>query len=783
MTRIIPRNKIKMSVIKRNKQQQHYSGDKVTSFIHNVAYNIHPSLSIDVNTLLPLKGVPAKVSSADLCEYIAQCAAAHTATHPDYGVLAGRAVMANLKKEAPATFSAAVTALSPALDDEYVNFVTQHAALLDSMVEHVRDFTFDIFAVATLKKSYLMRQPDTRVIVETPQYLYMRIATWMYMKTGDLNRIRAVYECLSLKQISHATPTMFNSAMKKNAQLASCFLVDMNDSIDSIFSTLKQCATISKNAGGVGLNISNIRGAGTPIAGTGGTSNGIVPMLHCFEKTALYCDQGGGKRKGSFAVFTEVHHPDLEDFLLMKKPDGEESRRCRSLFYGLWVSDLFFKRVEQDADWSLFDSTVCPELNTLYGKEYETAYRAAEQQGKATKVVKARHIFNMMLESMIETGTPYVLFKDAINRRNNQKAAGTITGSNLCCEIMEYKNKHETAVCTLASICLITCVTENNEFDFEKLRYLTNIVTENLNQTIDIGMYPVEEARRSHMKRRPIGIGVQSLGDVFNKLQLVYGSKEAIALDAKIHETIYLQAMKTSCELAKKHGYYKTFPESPLACGKFQFDLYDDDNTVLNFPEEWDDVRQDVMAHGVRNSLLVALMPTASSASICGNSESFEPRTSNCYVRRTLGGEFLVVNKYMFEDRAWTADMTNVLIRDRGSVKNMPGFTDHEKQVYRTVYECSMKSHIDHASARQRFVDQSQSMNLYFQEVSKSKLMKALFYGWRKGNLKTGCYYMRRGIKGSMMGVVDTAVNTKGAQAEEKKANCDDDDVCVMCSS
>ena len=759
-------------VQKRSGHTEEYDETKVDNFIQNIK-QVSPKLShVDTDELLPLQGVPSTTTTPEINKLVAETAAALSTTHPQYGMLAGRIIITDLHKKTPPTFSQAVAKLgNKVLNDDFLAFVEENAEVLDNMVKAERDFTFDIFAISTLQRSYLLKDLE-RNVVERPQYLWMRVAVALHMP--NLTKVEETYTMLSTKQFTHATPTLFNSGTR-NQQLASCFLLDMDDSIDGIYSTLKDCAIISKNAGGLGLNINKIRGTGAPIHGTNGISNGIVPMLKVFEATAEYCDQGGGKRKGSCATYIQPHHPDIIDWLMLRRPDGIESRRCRSLFYGLWVSDLFMRRVQQNGQWSLIDNTAVPELETTYGEEFEAVYEKAERDGKAVRTMPARELFNIILESQIETGTPYILFKDAANRRNNQKAAGVLTGSNLCCEIMEYKDRDEIAVCTLASICLPACI-RNGEFDFQHLRELVSIVTKNLNITIDRSTYPVPQARYGHLKRRPIGIGVQGLSDVFQSLSIVFGSDEALELDAKIFETIYLQAMRTSCDLAKLEAAYTTFQFSPLAKGQFQFDLYDK-NIPLHYADEWEALRADVMKHGVYNSLLIALMPTASSAQIVGNSESFEVRTSNCYVRRTLGGEFVVVNPYLFEGRKWTEEMSASLIENRGSVQKMDELSAHDKAVFRTVYEIKMKDHIRHAAVRQPFVDQSQSMNLYFAQPSKKKLMSALFYGWQQG-LKTGAYYMRRQTQGKMMGTVK-----RKKKAGKPEMKCDEEEVCVMCSS
>lgn len=764
-------------VVKRNGKEE-YSEEKVASFLSKMS-NLPPQkLHIDVDDILPLQGVPSEVTSSELRKLVAETAAYHTVTHPDYAMLAGRILISGLKKTVPATFTSAMSALGPnVLNSDFLLFVSRNAKKLQAMIVEERDYTHDVFAVSTLMRSYLMRDID-REIVELPQYMWLRVSVALHMDSS-LEKIKETYDLLSTKQFTHATPTLFNSGAI-NQQMASCFLLDVPDSIDGIFSTLRQCALISKNSGGLGISISKVRGTGSIIRGNM-RSSGIVPMLRNFESMVEYCDQGG-KRKGSCATFLRPYHVDIEDWLELKKPDGVESRRCRSLFYGLWVSDLFMRRVKSNGDWSLFDNTKVPLLESTYGEEFERIYIEAEKAGKAVKTIKAQYLWNKVLESQIETGTPYVLFADACNKRNNQKAAGALTGSNLCTEILEYKDTKEVAVCTLASISLPACVKTVDgqvSFDFKHLRKLVDVCVRNLNITIDKSTYPVPEAEYGHKKRRPIGLGVQGLSDCFQLLSLVFGSEEALNLDRKIFETMYLQAVTTSCHLAKKHGPYKTFKGSPLSQGLFQFDMYDEEPN-LYYPEEWAALRKCVMRIGVRNSLLIALMPTASSAQILGNSESFEVRTSNCYVRRVLGGEFVVTNPILYKNRKFTPEMVDNLITNRGSVQNMQELTEHERKVFRHAFETGMKDHIKHCAARQRFVCQSQSMNLYFATPTKNKIHSALFYAWESG-CKTGSYYLRRLIKGRMMGIKQVAQKNKAKKPEMKSE--EEDEVCVMCSS
>lgn len=761
------------TVTKRNNTTETYSATKVEIFVKTLI-DIEPKLNlVDPSVFLPLRGLAKRPTSADVATLVAESAAAHTITHVQYGRLAGRAVVSNLLKTCAPSYSAATAELTHILDPAYVSFVEDNAQKLDAMIVKDNNFLFDIFGIETLKRSYLLRDDDRRH-VESPQHLFMRVAVALHRP--DMERIKETYTLMSTHNFTHATPTLFNSGCR-NGQLASCYLVDMNDSIEGIYGTLKKCAQISKMAGGIGLNIGRIRGSGAPIRGTNGTSNGVVPMLKVFEATADYVDQGGGRRKGSCATFLTPSHPDIIDWLHLRRPDGVESRRARGLFYGLMVPDLFMKRVEQDGQWSLFQPNVCPELEDTFGERYEMLYERFEKEGKACATMPARKIWNTILDSQIESGTPYILFRDTINRHNNQTSL--IRQSNLCCEILEVTNQGETAVCTLASVCLPKCV-QGGEFSFDHLRKLVDVIIRNLNKTIDRSSYPVHSAKYSHKKRRPVGLGVQGLSDTFQMLSLVVGSEEALEFDAKVFETIYLQACTTSMKLAQKFGYYDTYPFSPMAAGQFQFDLYGEDKVKLNYPEEWKSLRSEILKHGMRNSLLVANMPTASSAQIFGNSESFETRTSNAYVRRTLSGEYIVVNHVLQESRQWTHDMAQNLLANRGSVQNMAELSDHDKKVFRTVFEIKMKDHINHAAVRQPFVDQSQSLNLHFKAPTRKLLTNALFYGWRK-QLKTGMYYLRRETKGAMMGTL-AAEASKTSQEQKKEMVCTDD-VCVMCSS
>ena len=762
------------SVIKRNNTVQTYDDSKLESFILSLC-NIEPQLNhVDVKKIIPLQGLPSKSpSTQEIASLVSETAAAYTVSHVDYGRLAGRCVVSNLLKTCAPTFSEATSRLS-ILDAAYKKFVLRHKDVLDGWIVRDRNFHHDVFSIETLKRSYLLRD-EKRQIVETPQQLWMRVAVAIHQP--DMESIKETYELLSQGFYTQATPTLFNSGIR-DGQLASCFLLDCQDSIEGIYSALKSCALISKQAGGIGLNINRIRGCGARIKGTGGVSSGIVPMLKVFESTALYVDQGGGKRKGSIACFLTPSHPDIMDFLQLRQPDGVESRRCRSLFTGLMIPDIFMERVKKNEMWSLFQPTDVPELEDTYGERYEKVYKDAEKAGLACGTYEAREIWATMIRSIIESGGPYCLFRDTINKHNNQ--VGLVRQSNLCVEIMETTDyKTETAVCTLASVCLPKMIEKDEQgelfFSFEKLRSVVAVVVRNLNKTIGRSTYPVHSAKYSHFKRRPIAVGVQGLSDTFQRLSLVFGTPECLDLDARIFETIYLQACTTSHEIAKELGPYSTFNDSPMARGKFQFDLYD---TKINlyYKDEWDRLRKNIVENGgVRNSLLVALMPTASSAQIMQNSESFAVRSSNAYVRRTLSGEFICVNHVLQESREWTQTMAEELLQNRGSVQNMSGISDHDKQVFRTIYECSMRDHITHCAVRQPFVDQSQSMSLWFSKPTVNKLSSALFFAHSQ-KLKTGMYYCRREVTGKTMGTLEK--KTK----EKTEMKCDGD-VCEMCSA
>ena len=669
--------------------------------------------------------------------------------------------------------------------------IKKHAALLDSTIIYDRDFNYDYFGFKTLERSYLMKLDGK--VVERPQHMLMRVALGIHKEA--IEAAIETYNLLSEKWFIHATPTLFNAATPK-PQLSSCFLLTMKeDSIDGIYDTLKQCAKISQSAGGVGLSIHNIRATGAYIRGTNGVSNGIVPMLRNFDMTARYVDQGGGKRKGSFAIYLEPWHADIFQFLDLKKNHGKEELRARDLFYALWIPDLFMKRVENNEEWALFCPSEAPGLADCYGEAFEKLYQKYECEGKARKTVKAQDLWFEILEAQIETGTPYMLYKDAVNRKSNQKNLGTIKSSNLCTEITEYTSPEEIAVCNLASVALPKFVTKDGKFDHQKLYDITYVITKNLNKVIDINYYPVKEARTSNLRHRPIGIGVQGLADTFLQLRMPFDAPEARGLNKDIFETIYFAAMTASKDLAKKEGSYETFKDSPVAQGLFQFDMWGIKPSSGRW--NWDGLKEEVKKYGVRNSLLVAPMPTASTSQILGNNECFEPYTSNIYTRRVLSGEFIVVNKHLLKDlialNLWDDYMKNEIIAANGSIQHIDRIPQHIKDLYRTVWEIPQKAIIDMAAERGAYICQSQSLNIHLQDSNFGKLTSMHFYAWKKG-LKTGMYYLRTKaaadaikftVQKQQAAYPNAAASTTEAQQSEIDVGCplDDSDECVACSS
>jgi len=741
-----------MLVLKRDGRRETVKFDKITARIEKLCYGLDPKFVNPVEVAMKvINGLYDGVSTQELDNLAAEIAATLTTKHPDFAKLAARIAVSNLHKVTSKSFSNTMKRLytyvdpkngqnAPLVSKETYKVIKEHAAELDEAIIYDRDFSYDYFGFKTLERSYLMKI-DGKTI-ERPQHLLMRVAVGIHGE--DIPAAIETYNLLSEKWFTHATPTLFNAGTPK-PQLSSCFLLTMkDDSIDGIYDTLKQCAKISQSAGGIGLSIHNIRAKGSYIKGTGGTSNGIVPMLRNFDMTARYVDQGGGKRKGSFAIYLEPWHSDIFDFLDLKKNHGKEEMRARDLFFAVWIPDLFMKRVESNEMWSLFCPNEAPGLGDVWGDEFERLYEKYERENKFRKQVKAQDLWFEILESQIETGTPYILYKDAANRKSNQKNLGTIKSSNLCTEIIEYTSPDEVAVCNLASIALPKFITAEGKFDHQKLYEITKVATRNLNKVIDINYYPVKEARTSNMRHRPIGLGVQGLADAFILLRMPFDSEEARRLNEDIFETIYFGAMEASMELSKQHGPYETFKGSPVSKGIFQFDMWN--VTPKSGRWNWDQLKRDVKQFGVRNSLLLAPMPTASTSQILGNNECFEPYTSNIYTRRTLSGEFIIANKHLMKDLMnlglWSETMRQKLISTNGSVQPIAEIPQNIKDIYRTVWEISQKSIIDMSADRGAYICQSQSLNIHLTNPNFGKLTSMHFYAWKKG-LKTGMYYLR----------------------------------------
>jgi len=738
-----------MFVIKRDGKKESVKFDKITARIEKLCYGFNLVDPIDVAKKV-IEGLFDGVTTSELDNLAAETAASLTTKHPDYALLASRIAVSNLHKNTVKSFSETMRKLHEYIDgktgknasliaDDVWEVIKDNAELLDSTIIYDRDFGFDYFGFKTLEKSYLLKIDGK--IAERPQHLFMRVSVGIHK--ADIGSVIKTYNLMSERWFTHATPTLFNAGTPK-PQMSSCFLLTMqDDSIDGIYDTLKQTAKISQSAGGIGLSIHNVRATGSYISGTNGTSNGIIPMLKVFNDTARYVDQGGGKRKGAFAIYLEPWHADVFDFLDLRKNHGKEEMRARDLFYALWVSDLFMRRVEANEEWSLFCPHEAPGLADCWGKEFEDLYERYEKEGRARRTVKAQELWFAILDAQVETGTPYLLYKDAANGKSNQQNLGTIKSSNLCTEIMEYTSKDEVAVCNLASLALPRYI-QNGVFDHDKLYEVTYQVAINLNTVIDNNYYPIEEARYSNLRHRPIGLGVQGLADTFILLRLPFESDEAKQLNKEIFETIYFAAMTASKDLAIKDGPYETFKGSPLSKGKFQFDLWN--VTPESGRWDWENLRLDVMNHGVRNSLLVAPMPTASTSQILGNNECFEPFTSNIYTRRVLSGEFIVVNKYLLRDLVnlglWNTAMKDRIITANGSIQEIEEIPTELKELYKTVWEIKMRSIIDMAADRGAYVCQSQSLNLFINAPNASKLTSMHFYAWKKG-LKTGMYYLR----------------------------------------
>ncbi len=740
-----------MQVVKRSGKREDVSFDKITARVKKLCYGLDTRYVSHIEIAKKvIQGLYDGVTTTELDNLAAETAATMATTHPEYALLAARISVSNLHKNTDKSFSNTIEALYNYIDpktgeqagligEDTYQLVSKHKDQLDSAIIYDRDYSFDFFGFKTLERSYLLRMDGE--VVERPQHMLMRAAIGIHGE--DLESAVQTYNLMSDKWFIHATPTLFNAGTPK-PQLSSCFLLSMtDDSISGIFDTLTRCAKISQSAGGIGLSIHNVRAQGSYIKGTGGTSNGIIPMLQVYNDTARYVDQGGGKRKGAFAIYLEPWHADVFEFLDLKKNHGKEELRARDLFYAMWISDLFMERVKVNGEWSLFCPNECPGLYDTYGGEFEALYHKYEKEGKARKTVNAQDLWFAILESQIETGTPYILYKDAANRKSNQKNLGTIRSSNLCTEIMEYTSPDEVAVCNLASISLGKFVKEDNTFDFDRLYEISRVVTRNLNKVIDINYYPIPEAENSNMRHRPIGIGVQGLADAFIMMRFPFDSPEAKQLNKDIFETIYFAALTESNVLAERDGAYKSYKGSPASKGELQYDMWGVDPSKR---WDWTDLKSKIKKHGLRNSLLLAPMPTASTSQILGNNECFEPYTSNIYTRRTLSGEYIVVNKHLLKDLIglglWDDSMKNRLMASNGSIQDFPDIPKDLKDLYKTVWEISQKVIIDMAADRGAYICQSQSMNLFVENPNFGKLSSMHFYAWQKG-LKTGMYYLR----------------------------------------
>ena len=799
-----------MYVVKRDGKKEPVMFDKITARVKKMCYGLNKIVDPVKVAMRVIEGLYDGVTTPELDSLAAEIAATMTTAHPDYAKLAARIAVSNLHKNTKKSFSETMLDLyeyvnprtgkkAPLLSDEVYKIIIDNAEKLDSTIIYSRDFNYDFFGFKTLERSYLLKLNG--IIVERPQHMLMRVSIGIHL--NDIDEAIATYELMSKKFFTHATPTLFNAGTPK-PQMSSCFLLQMqDDSIDGIYDTLKQTAKISQSAGGIGLSIHNVRATGSYIRGTNGTSNGIVPMLKVFNDTARYVDQGGGKRKGSFAMYIEPWHADVFEFLDLKKNHGKEEMRARDLFYAMWMPDLFMKRVQEDGQWTLMCPNECPHLFDTYGDEFEKLYEGYEKVGKGRKTIKARELWEKILESQIETGTPYMLYKDAVNRKSNHKNLGTIRSSNLCTEIMEYTANDEVAVCNLASIALPMFISEkeNGEkfFNHKKLYDVTKKVIRNLDTVIDRNYYPVKEAENSNFRHRPVGLGVQGLADAFIMLRLPFTSDTAKKLNQEIFETLYFASVQSSMEIAKAKEPYSTFKGSPMSEGEFQYNMWGINDEDLSGNWDWKKLRKNVIKHGVRNSLLVAPMPTASTSQILGNNEAFEPYTSNIYTRRVLSGEFIVVNKHLLEDlvemELWDNNMKEEIMRANGSIQHIEKIPQDLKELYKTVWEMSMKDIIDMARHRGYFIDQSQSLNLFMQDADYAKLTSMHFYGWKSG-LKTGMYYLR--TKSAVNAIQFTLSKEKKAVTKEEDApmtpkefkamvdsskNAAPDDDCLMCGS
>tara|TARA_Y100000389_G_scaffold196676_1_gene230020 strand:- start:2836 stop:5178 length:2343 start_codon:yes stop_codon:yes gene_type:complete len=778
---------IEMTVTKRNGEKEIMLFDKIVKRLKNIGNEVNLHVNYTNLAIKVIDQLYDGIKTSHIDELSAQQCASLVTNHPDYSILASRILISNHHKNTIPSFSNVMKQLYDFKDihgnqhsmisEELYKISKTYEKEIENMIDYDRDYYFNFFGFKTLERAYLMK--INKNIIERPQHMWMRVSIGIH--GNNLKQVKTTYDNMSNLYFTHATPTLFNAGTPR-PQLSSCYLQAMeSDSIDGIYNTLKDCANISKWAGGIGLHIHNIRGSGTHIRGTNGTSNGIVPMLRVFNNTARYVDQGGGKRNGSFAIYLEPWHSDIEDFLQMKKNHGDEEKKARDLFYALWIPDLFMKRVKTNGNWTLMCPDECPGLSDVYGDEFEKLYEKYENENRGKNTINARELWFKILDSQIETGTPYMLYKDAANKKSNQKNLGTIKSSNLCTEIIEYSNDKETAVCNLASIGLSKFVKEDKTFDYEHLHEITKIITENLNKVIDINFYPTEKTKVSNMRHRPIGIGVQGLADVFAMMNIPYESDEAREINKLIFETIYHGALEMSYELSitlgysnnNLPGYYSSFEGSPISQGIFQFDMW---GVTPSDRYDWQNLRENIIKYGVRNSLLLAPMPTASTSQILGNNECFEPFTSNIYIRRTLAGEFVIVNKYLMKElldlNIWNETVKNSIIAHNGSVQQLD-ISDFIKKKYKTAWEISMKHLIDMSKDRGAFICQSQSLNLWLEEPTYNNLTSMHFYAWESG-LKTGLYYLRTRAK---------AKPQQFTIEPDKKPEVQEDTGCEMCSA
>lgn len=775
-----------MYVMKRNGQKETVAFDKILQRIKNTGMEAGIQLNYTTLAMKVIDQLFDGISTTQIDELSADQCASLASTHPDYNALAGRIVVSNLQKNTSSSFSHVVKQLyefrdkhnniSPLVSDTLYQMVNDHGEELDALCDYSRDYLIDFFGFKTLERAYLMK--IDKKVVERPQHMWLRVSIGIH--GFNMERVKETYEYMSLKYFTHATPTLFNAGTPRQ-QLSSCFLLAMeSDSIPGIYNTLSDCANISKWAGGIGLHIHNIRATGSHIRGTNGTSNGIVPMLRVFNNTAKYVDQGGGKRNGSFAIYLEPWHADIEVFLQMRKNHGDEELKARDLFYALWMPDLFMERVKADADWTLMCPDECPGLADVYGDEFNELYKRYEEEKRGRKTMKARKLWFQILDAQMETGTPYLCYKDAANKKSNQKNVGVIKSSNLCTEIMEVSTSEETAVCNLASIALpafIDHTTTPPSYDFAKLHTITKAMTYNLNKVIDVNYYPTDKTKTSNMRHRPVGIGVQGLADTFIQMGFSFASDAAKDLNRRIFETLYHAALEQSCEMAKVEGAYETFAGSPASRGELQYDMWGVTPTEGRY--DWSVLKEQIKIHGLRNSLLLAPMPTASTSQILGYNECIEPITSNIYSRRTLAGEFIMGNKYLMRELLdlglWNEQLKNNMIANHGSIQHITTIPENIREKYKTVWEIPMRHLIDMAADRGAFVCQSQSLNLWMEDPNYGALTSMHFYAWGKG-LKTGIYYLRR--RGRHQAQQFTIEPEKGASVGNHE-----EDICEMCSS